>query len=199
MSKIYRNYGKRTLDIVASLLGLILLLPFLIIIAMLVKGSSKGPIFFTQERLGKNFKPFQIIKFRSMIVNIENKHSLVTAKGDKRITPIGKFLRRYKIDELPQLINVLKGEMSLVGPRPEVARYIKSYQYQFRQILSVSPGITDNAAIKFKNEEDLLNQYKDKEKAYIENIMPQKINLYMEYINKISFVGDIKLIVKTIF
>ena len=134
-----------------------------------------------------------------MVVNDSSQHSLVTSKGDIRITRVGKFLRRYKLDELPQLINVLKGEMSLVGPRPEVERYINHYKSDYTFILKVKPGITDNAAIAFKNEEDILQQYDNPQDAYIQKIMPQKIQLYKNYMNNISFLSDIKLILKTIF
>ena len=199
MSTFYKAYGKRTLDFLSSLFGLIILFPFLIIISFLVKLSSKGPIFFKQDRLGKNFISFKIIKFRSMVVNNSANHSLVTSKGDNRITKLGAFLRKYKLDELPQLWNVLKGDMSLVGPRPEVSRYIEKYPNEYNEILSVLPGITDNASIKFRNEEEILNNFQDKETAYVKEIMPKKIELYQQYISSISFFGDIKLIFKTIF
>jgi len=152
-----------------------------------------------QERLGKNFRPFKMLKFRSMVVNNAQNHSLVTAKQDARITPLGGLLRAYKLDELPQLINVLKGDMSLVGPRPEVERYINHYKSDYTFILKINPGITDNAAIAFKNEEDILQQYDNPQEAYIQKIMPQKIQLYKDYMQNISFFNDIKLILKTIF
>ncbi len=199
MSTIYKSFGKRGLDIFAALSGIIILSPLFLVIGGLVKLSSKGPIFYVQERLGKQFKPFNMIKFRSMVVNNSESHSLVTAKSDKRITAIGVVLRRYKLDELPQLINVIKGDMSLVGPRPEVSRYATHYLKDYEFILSILPGITDNAAIEFKNEEVLLNEFEDKEMAYIQKVLPKKIKLYRNYINSISFFGDLKLIFKTIF
>ena len=134
-----------------------------------------------------------------MVVNDAAKNQLVTSSGDSRITSIGRVLRRYKLDELPQLVNVITGDMSLVGPRPEVLKYIQYYKNEYNTILSIQPGITDNAAIKFRNEEELLAQYEDSEQAYIKEIMPKKIALYKKYINERSFVNDISLIFKTIF
>jgi lipopolysaccharide/colanic/teichoic acid biosynthesis glycosyltransferase len=198
MFRLYSRYLKRTFDITAASLGLMVLGPLFIVLAVLVKVSSKGPVFYTQERLGRNFVPFSIIKFRSMVVNDASQHSLVTATGDARITPIGAWLRRYKLDELPQLMNVINGDMSLVGPRPEVARYIEHYRDRYAFILSVRPGITDNASIAFRNEEALLREYDDKEAAYIRHIMPQKMALYEDYIAQMSFWGDLQLIIKTI-
>ena len=199
MFNIYRNGGKRLFDFIAAMIGVLLLTPFLFILAIIVKGSSKGPIIYKQKRVGLDFKPFTMYKFRSMVVNNAEKHQLVTAAGDQRITPIGKFLRRYKLDELPQLINVIKGDMSLVGPRPEVMKYIQYYEEDYRTVLSIRPGITDNAAIAFKNEEDILSKYKDTESAYIKKIMPEKITLYKKYIKKQSLLNDVVLILKTIF
>ena len=199
MSTIYRRFGKRLFDSISSLIGIIILSPLFLLLAIIIKLSSRGPVFYSQVRLGKGFKPFNMLKFRSMIVNDNSKHTLVTAKGDKRITKIGKLLRKYKLDELPQLINVFKGEMSLVGPRPEVERYISHYRDRYHAILSVVPGITDNASIEFKNEEDVLSQYDNEEEAYIKIVMPQKMNHYESYVKSITFLNDLKLIFKTIF
>jgi len=185
--------------LIAALIGLAVLSPVFILLSMGVKMTSKGPVFFKQERIGKNFVPFNMIKFRSMIVNDANSNQLVTASGDPRITPVGKVLRRYKLDELPQLLNVILGDMSLVGPRPEVMRYIEHHKKEYACILSIRPGITDNAAIAFRNEEEILAQYNDSETAYIENIMPKKMALYKQYIQKQTFLNDIGLILKTIF
>jgi len=199
MHNLYRQYGKRWFDFFAALIGLAILSPIFILLSMVVKLTSKGPVFFKQERIGKNFVPFKMIKFRSMIVNDAKNHQLVTSSGDPRITSVGKFLRRYKLDELPQLVNVMMGDMSLVGPRPEVMRYIEHHKKEYEFILSIQPGITDNAAIAFRNEEDILAQYEDPETAYIEKIMPKKIALYKAYIQKRTFLNDIGLILKTIF
>ena len=195
---IYKSFGKRVFDLVASSIGLLLLLPLFIIIAIWIKLSSKGPVFYTQKRVGKDFKEFNLYKFRSMVVGADRRGPGVTSSDDLRITKVGKFLRDTKLDELPQLLNVLKGEMSLVGPRPELKKFVDAKREEYRKVLNVKPGITDNAAIAFRNEEEIMSQYEDKEKAYIEHILPQKIQLYYDYIDSISFVNDIKLILKTL-
>jgi lipopolysaccharide/colanic/teichoic acid biosynthesis glycosyltransferase len=195
----YAKYGKRIFDFIASLIGLILLSPFLVIIGVLVKISDKGPVFYRSKRVGQNFKPFYLLKFRTMVVNAEELGPFVTKGGDQRITKIGKFLRKYKLDELPQLWNVVKGELSIVGPRPEVEKYISFYKDDYKEILKIKPGITDYAAIKFKNEEEILAKFEDVEKAYIENVLPEKIKLYKTYLNEIGFLTDLKLIFKTLW
>ena len=195
---IYRAFGKRLFDIVASMIGLLLLAPLFIIIAIWIKLGSKGPIFYMQKRVGKDFKEFPLYKFRSMVVGADRKGPGVTSSDDPRITKIGKFLRDTKLDELPQLLNVLKGDMSLVGPRPELKKFVDAKSKEYRKVLSVKPGITDNAAIAFRNEEQIMSRYDDKERAYIEHVLPQKIKLYYQYIDNISFKNDIKLILKTL-
>ena len=195
---MYREFGKRVFDIVASLVGIVLLLPVFIIIGLWVKLSSKGPIFFVQKRVGKDFKEFNLYKFRSMVVGAQNKGPGVTSKDDARITKVGRFIRNTKIDELPQLFNVLKGDMSLVGPRPELRKFVDAKKDEYKKILSVKPGITDNAAIEFRDEEEIMSQYEDKEKTYVDIVLPQKIKLYYKYIDEISFFNDIKLILKTL-
>jgi len=192
---MYKKYGKRVFDIVLSLIGLIVLLPLFLIVSIMIKLTSKGDIFYVQKRVGKDFKKFDLYKFRSM----RNEKGLqITSKDDPRITKIGKFIRTTKIDELPQLINVLKGEMSLIGPRPEVEKYVNIKKDEYKKVLSIKPGITDNAAIEFRDEEIILMQHEDKEKAYIDIILPKKIQLYYDYIDNISFKQDIFLIFKTI-
>ncbi len=195
---IYKSFGKRLFDIVASALGLLVLLPLFIVITIWIKLSSKGPIFYTQKRMGKDFREFYLYKFRSMVVDADKVGPGVTSSDDPRITKVGKFLRATKLDELPQLLNVLKGDMSLVGPRPELKKFVDAKSKEYRKVLSVKPGITDNAAIAFRNEEEIMSQYEDKEKAYIEYILPQKIELYYKYIDSISFINDIRLILKTL-
>jgi len=195
----YTKYGKRIFDFIASLIGLILLSPFLVIIGVLVKISDKGPVFYRSKRVGQNFKPFYLLKFRTMVVNAEELGPSVTKGGDQRITKIGKFLRKTKLDELPQLWNVIKGELSLVGPRPEVEKYISFYKDDYKEILKIRPGITDYAAIKFRNEEEILAKFEDLEKAYIENVLPEKIKLYKTYLNEIGFLTDLKIIFKTLW
>jgi lipopolysaccharide/colanic/teichoic acid biosynthesis glycosyltransferase len=195
---MYEKFGKRLFDIVASGIGLIVLFPVMLVIGLIIKITSPGPVFFVQKRVGKNFKEFNLYKFRSMVVNADKLGPSVTKGDDKRITPIGRFLRKTKLDELPQLWNVLKGDMSLVGPRPEVMKYIKERKKEYERVLSVRPGITDYAAIEFRDEEEILNKYPDTEKAYIEIILPKKIELYYKYIDNINFIDDVKIILKTL-
>lgn len=173
----------RLFDIIFSFLGLIILLPFFILIAICIKLSSSGTVFFTQQRVGKNNVDFKLIKFRTMSVNAD-KNGLLTVGGrDPRITGIGYFLRKFKLDELPQLINVLFGDMSLVGPRPEVRKYVDLYTAEQKRVLSVRPGITDNASLEYFNENELLAKSNDPEQTYINEIMQAKLALNMKFIN----------------
>jgi lipopolysaccharide/colanic/teichoic acid biosynthesis glycosyltransferase len=188
---------KRLFDILVSGIGLICLSPLLLIIAIWIKLDSPGPVFYRQVRVGRYNKDFRIFKFRSMRIG-SDKGSLVTIGGrDPRITRSGYFIRKFKIDELPQLINVLIGDMSLVGPRPEVRHYVNYWTAEQMHVLDVRPGITDPASIKYRNENELLAQAEDPEKYYIEVIMQEKIKLYLEYTEKSSFWYDIKLIIQT--
>ncbi|PHI17010.1 sugar transferase [Fusobacterium polymorphum] len=188
---------KRIFDITLSLFGLIILLPFMLIIAILIKLDSKGPVFFKQVRVTKNGREFKIFKYRTMRVG-SDKYSQITVGKDNRITKVGAFLRKYKLDEIPQLINVLIGDMSLVGPRPEVPKYVALYTDEQKEILKVRAGITDYASIEFSDENDLLASEEDPEKAYIEKVMPKKIELNKKYISEISILTDIKIILLTI-
>ena len=169
----------------------------MIIIAILIKLDSKGPIFFKQVRVTKNGREFKILKYRTMRVG-SDKYSQITVGKDSRITKVGDFLRKYKLDEIPQLINVLIGDMSLVGPRPEVPKYVALYTEEQREILKVRAGITDYASIEFSNENDILANETNPEKAYIEKIMPRKIELNKKYLSEISVMTDIKIILLTI-
>jgi len=188
---------KRLFDIVASGLGLIVLSPVFLILAIWIKCDSEGPVFYRQVRVGRWNKDFRIFKFRSMRVGAD-KGSLVTIGGrDPRITRSGYFIRKFKFDELPQLINVLVGDMSLVGPRPEVRHYVDYYTPEQMHVLDVRPGITDPASIKFRNENELMEKAEDPEKYYIEVIMQEKIRLYLEYVEKHNFWYDLGLIFKT--
>ena len=188
---------KRLFDIIASGLGLIVLSPLFLILAIWIKLDSKGPVFYRQVRVGLHNKDFRIFKFRSMRVG-SDKGSLVTIGGhDPRITRSGYFIRKFKFDELPQLINVFIGDMSLVGPRPEVRHYVDYWTPEQMHVLDVHPGITDPASIKFRNENELMEQAEDPEKYYIEVIMQEKLKLYLEYVENHSFWGDIGLIFKT--
>jgi len=190
---------KRLFDIVASGLGLVFISPLFFILAIWIKMDSKGPVFYRQVRVGRGNKDFRIFKFRSMRVGAD-KGSLVTIGGhDPRVTRSGYFIRKFKFDELPQLINVFIGDMSLVGPRPEVRHYVDYWTPEQMHVLDVRPGITDPASIKFRNENELMEQAEDPEKYYIEVIMQEKIRLYLEYVEKHSFLYDIGLIFKTFF
>lgn len=188
---------KRIFDFVASGLGLIVLSPLFLILAVWIKLDSRGPVFYRQVRVGRHNKDFRIFKFRSMRVGAD-KGSLVTIGGrDPRVTRSGYWIRKFKLDELPQLINVFIGDMSLVGPRPEVRHYVDYWTSEQMHVLDVRPGITDPASIKFRNENELMEQAEDPEKYYIEVIMQEKIKLYLEYVEKHNFWYDLGLIFKT--
>lgn len=188
---------KRLFDIIASGCGLLVLSPLFLVMAIWIKLDSKGPVFYRQVRVGKNNKDFKIFKFRSMRVGADQ-GSLVTIGGrDPRITRSGYFIRKYKLDEFPQLINVLLGEMSIVGPRPEVRHYVNYWTPEQMHVLDVRPGITDPASIKFRNENVMMEKAEDPEVYYINVIMQEKIKLYLEYVYNASFWYDIKLIFQT--
>lgn len=188
---------KRLFDVVASGVGLLLLSPLFLLVAIWIKLDSPGPVFYRQVRVGRYNRDFRIFKFRSMRVGAD-KGSLVTIGGrDPRVTRSGYFIRKFKIDELPQLINVFIGDMSLVGPRPEVRHYVDYWTKEQLRVLDVRPGITDPASIKFRNENELLEKAEDAEKYYIEVIMQEKLRLYLEYVEKHNFWFDIKLIFQT--
>lgn len=189
---------KRIFDIFFSFLGIILLLPLLIIISLSILIFDGLPVFYLQERIGKNFKVFKMIKFRTMHSGSDKKGLLTVGDRDKRVTKSGYFLRKYKLDELPQLFNVLIGDMSFVGPRPEVRKYVDFYNEKQKNILSVKPGITDYASIEYKNESEILAVSDNPEKTYIEDIMPEKIKLNFKYINNNNILTDFKLVFKTI-
>ena len=189
---------KRIFDIVVSFVGLVILSPLFLILAIAIARDSKGPVFFKQTRVGRNEVPFKIYKFRTMVEDAEARGMQLTVGDDSRITKVGTFLRKTKIDELPQLINVFKGEMSFVGPRPEVPKYVGLYTEDQRQVLMVRPGITDLASIEYRNESELLATADNPEKVYIEEVMPRKIELNKEYIRNMSLVSDMRIILKTI-
>ncbi len=188
---------KRGIDILFSLIGLICLFPFFIFISFFIFITSKGGVFFVQLRVGKNNKDFKLYKFRTMFLNSDNKGLLTVGNNDKRITKLGYYLRKNKLDELPQLINVLNGTMSLVGPRPEVRRYVNLYNSEQKSILDVKPGITDFASIMYFNENEILANSVNPEQTYINEIMPIKLELNKQYINEMSLLTDLKIIFKT--
>lgn len=191
--------SKRIFDIVLALAGLLFLSPLLLLVALLIKRDSPGPIFFKQERMGKGFQPFLIHKFRTMVRDAPRRGGPITFGADPRVTTVGWVLRRTKIDELPQLINVLRGEMSLVGPRPEVRPYVERFRADYEEILRVLPGITDLASLKYRAETEVLGRSENPEKEYIERILPEKIQLAKEYVRRSSFFFDITLILKTLW
>lgn len=189
---------KRFIDLILALFGLVLLSPLLLALSLLILVTMGWPVFFRQKRIGRNAVPFRIIKFRSMIKDAAARGPVVTVGGDPRITPLGRFLRKTKLDELPQLLNVLRGDMSLVGPRPEVPKYVAMYNDDQLRVLSVRPGLTDPASLAYSNEEEILARYEDREKAYIEDIMPAKLRLNLSYIEQATITSDLRLIFKTI-
>lgn len=188
----------RLLDIIFSTFGIIILLPFFIIICVIIKVDSEGGCFYIQERIGKNGKPFGILKFRTMRIGADSDGLLTIGTHDKRITRVGNLLRKTKIDELPQLWNVLKGEMSIVGPRPEVEKYVLLYTEEQRRVLNVRPGITDYASIEYVNENEILSQADDPDRAYIEKVMPHKIKLSMRYLDHYTVSEYFKIIFLTL-
>ncbi len=192
-------FYKRLFDLFFVIPGLLVLLPVLVIIAFLIKIKDGGNVLFKQVRVGKNGKHFKVLKFRTMVINAEKLGDKITTGNDPRITPIGAILRKYKLDELPQLINVLKGEMSLVGPRPEVPEYVDFYPEETRKIvLSVPPGMTDKASIEFVNENELLSGSKDPVGEYKNKVLPIKLAYNVDYVKERSLWLDFSLIFKTI-
>ncbi len=190
---------KRLFDISASFFGLLLLSPLFLVVALCVGLTSRGGVFYVQTRVGRYGRDFRLYKFRSMRTGSDAKGLLTVGGKDGRITPVGYFIRKYKIDELPQLFNVLKGDMSLVGPRPEVRKYVALYNSEQMRVLSARPGITDPASIKYRNENDLLAQADDPERFYVEKIMPDKLKINLEYMDNRSFFKDLSVIFRTVF
>ncbi|HEC96575.1 MAG TPA: sugar transferase [Nitrospirae bacterium] len=189
---------KRTFDIITSLSGLVLLSPLIFFLIIFIKFDSPGPAFYRGERVGRFGKTFRIFKFRTMVADAEKLGGPSTASDDSRITGVGKFLRKYKLDELPQLVNVLKGDMSIVGPRPEVLMEVETYTKEERRILEVRPGITDWASLTFHNEGEILKGSPDPHQVYREEIKPEKMRLALKYVDERSFLTDIKIILETL-
>lgn len=195
---MFNKMLKRGFDFIASLIGCIILMPIYILIAILIKIDSKGPVFFKQKRVGQYGEIFEILKYRTMVVDAEKIGKQITVGNDNRITKIGKFLRKYKLDELPQLFNVLKGDMSLVGPRPEVPKYVELYNDEEKKVLNVKPGITDFASIEYRDENEILGKVENPEEYYINVIMKHKLTLNLKYINNNNIFIDIKIILQTL-
>jgi lipopolysaccharide/colanic/teichoic acid biosynthesis glycosyltransferase len=185
-------------DVVFALFGLLVLLPVFVLITIWIKLDSQGPVLFKQQRIGRGELPFHILKFRTMVVDAERMGKQITVGRDPRITPSGHLLRKYKLDELPQLINVLLGHMSFVGPRPEVPYYVNYYNEQQKAVLSIRPGITDWASIKYRDENSLLNSAEQPEQLYIEKIMPDKLSINLQYLQSASLKKDVQIILQTI-
>lgn len=188
---------KRIFDLIFSFFGIIILLPLFTIISLLIILDSPGGIFYLQTRVGKNSKDFKLFKFRTMKIDSDKKGLLTIGNMDSRITSIGLWLRKYKLDELPQLFNVFLGDMSLVGPRPEVRKYVDLYSSEQKKVLSVKPGITDNASIEYADENELLSKQADPENFYISKVMPSKLKINLEYISNQSVAEDFRIIIKT--
>jgi len=188
---------KRLFDILSSFVILTLFSPIGIIVAIAIAFSSKGGVFYIQERVGKNQKPFGLLKFRTMAIGSDGKGKLTVGANDNRITSVGRTLRKFKLDEFPQFINVLFGQMSIVGPRPEVKEYVDLYTKEQLAVLNVKPGITDLASLEYFNENELLGKSKDPQKTYIEEVMPAKLQLNKEYLSNPSLRNDIKIMWRT--
>lgn len=186
-------------DLVVSLIGLLVLSPLFLIIAFAIVIDNKGPVLFRQLRAGRNGRDFLVYKFRTMMKAPDHIEGNFNPGDRSRITSVGQLLRKSKLDELPQLINVLKGDMSMVGPRPEIPRWVSVYPERWEKVLSVRPGITDNSSILFRDEESILSQSEDPEKTYREIILPKKLDLYEQYVESHSFSGDLKMIFRTLF
>ena len=189
---------KRCFDLFFSISGLFLLLPIFLVIALVIKLFMPGPVIFSQKRVGRHSKEFVLFKFRTMIVKAGTEGGSFDAGDASRVTPIGRLLRKTKLDELPQLLNVLKGDMSFVGPRPEIEKWTKYYPEKWQLVHTVKPGITDNASLRFRNEEELLSQADTPHVTYMEVILPQKLDLYLDYVENNSFFGDILIILNTL-
>ena len=194
----YRNCLKRTFDILFSSIGLLILLPVFLVMAVWIKADSEGPVFYRQVRVGMHGKLFRIFKFRSMRLGSDKASQITIGERDSRITRSGIIIRKYKLDELPQLINVFTGDMSFVGPRPEVPKYVDLYTEAQRHVLDVRPGITDMASIKYINENELLGKANNPEDYYIHTIMPDKLSINLEYVKNNSFMDDVTIIFKTL-
>ena len=190
---------KRLFDILFSFIGLLVLSPLFAAAAVLIKLDSRGPVFFRQTRVGRHFRPFVIYKFRTMREGAEKKGALITVGGDVRVTKVGHFLRTYKIDELPQLFNVLRGDMSLVGPRPEVMEYVQLFRADYEKLLRIRPGITDPASLRYSAEESVLASADNCQEDYLKRILPEKIRLSLRYLDDRNFFTDFALILQTIF
>lgn len=197
--KSFSLFWKRVFDIIVSLIMLIILFPFFLILAIAIKIDSRGPVFYRQERVTRYGKKFRIFKFRTMVNNADKKGSLVTVKGDSRITKVGKFIRKCRLDEVSQLIDVFRGTMSFVGTRPEVSKYVDKYTNEMMATLLLRAGVTSEASINFKDEDEMLDGVSDVDKVYVEEVLPKKMKYNLKSIEKFGFWKDIKTMIKTVF
>ena len=189
---------KRAFDLVVACLGVVLLAPLLLVVSFLIKLESPGPVVFRQERMGRGFQPFLILKLRTMVQEAPQRGGPITFGADPRVTRVGWVLRKTKIDEFPQLLNVLKGEMSLVGPRPEVRKYVEMFRDDYEEILRVLPGITDLASLKYRDEAEILGRAPNPEEEYVARVLPEKLRLAQEYVRRSSLLFDVALILRTV-
>jgi lipopolysaccharide/colanic/teichoic acid biosynthesis glycosyltransferase len=192
---LYERRFKRAFDVTTAAVGLVVLTPVLLAVAAAIMLLDPGPVFFTQTRVGLGSKPFELFKYRTM--RASGGGPPITSGADARVTPLGRLLRKTKLDELPQLFNVLRGDMSVVGPRPEVPKYVEMFKDDYEFILSVKPGITDYAAIKYRDEEAVLGAFRDAEEGYVTKVLPEKISLYHRYIADLGFATDLRIILAT--
>jgi lipopolysaccharide/colanic/teichoic acid biosynthesis glycosyltransferase len=194
----YGRYGKRLFDLILSIPSIIILLPVFLISAVLIKIETSGPISFNQERIGYDGRPFNLYKFRTMVKDASSTGPSVTPADDPRITRVGRLLRKFKVDEMLQIFNIVKGDMSVIGPRPELQKFVDEFKDDYRKILKIKPGMTDYALIAFRNEEEILSKFDNVEEGYIKEVMPEKIKLYKKYLNEMSLGTDIRIFFKTI-
>ena len=195
----YESCGKRIFDLLLSLPSLVVLSPVFLASAILIKLETPGPMIFSQERIGKGKRVFKLYKFRTMVKDASRMGPPVTKAKDARITNVGKLLRKFKVDEMLQIINVIKGDMSVIGPRPEIKKYVDMFQEDYEQVLRIKPGMTDYALIAFRNEEEILSRFHDVEEGYVKEVLPEKIKLYKKYMAEMSLVTDIRIFLGTIW
>jgi len=195
----YFRVGKRLFDLFLSIPSLFILSPVFLLSAILIKLDTPGPIIFTHTRAGQNGRPFKLYKFRTMVKDASKLGPPITYANDMRITKIGRLLRKFKVDEMLQIINIVKGDMSVIGPRPEIKKYIDIYEKDYRDVLKIKPGMTDYALIAFRNEEEILSSFSDVEEGYIKEVLPKKIELYRKYMNEMSLGTDIRIFFATIY
>jgi lipopolysaccharide/colanic/teichoic acid biosynthesis glycosyltransferase len=195
---LYGTYGKRIFDLILSIPSIIILSPIFLLTAILIKIETPGPVVFINERIGRDGKPFRLYKFRTMVKDASRIGPAVTSAYDPRITGVGKLLRRFKVDEMLQIVNVVKGDMSVIGPRPEIKKYIDKFKDDYREVLKIKPGMADYAVIAFRNEERILSKFDNIEEGYIKEVLPEKIRLYRKYMEEMSLATDVKIFFKTI-